>query len=71
MDLLIKLPTLDIYGENDLEPTRRAAPLRRMMKLVMPSGSVQVEVPGADHYYTGKENEAAAEVVKFLRERQL
>ena len=27
----IKLPTLDIYGENDLEPARRAAPLRRMM----------------------------------------
>ena len=67
----VKLPTLDIYGENDLEPTRRAAPLRRMMKLVMPSGSMQVEVAGADHYYAGKENEAAAAVVKFLRDRQL
>lgn len=67
----IKLPTLDIYGENDLEPVRRAAPLRRMMKLFMPGGSVQVEVAGADHYYAGKENEAAAEVVKFLHGRQL
>ena len=67
----VKVPTLDIYGENDLEPTRRAAPLRWMMKLVMPSGSVQVEVPGADHYYAGKENEAAAEVIRFLRARQL
>ena len=67
----IKLPTLDIYGENDLEPARRAAPLRRMMKLFMASGSVQVEVPGADHYYAGKENEAAAEIVKFLRAREL
>ncbi len=67
----IKLPTLDIYGENDLEPARRAAPLRRMMKLFMPSGSVQVEVPGADHYYAGKENEAAAEIIRFLRAREL
>jgi pimeloyl-ACP methyl ester carboxylesterase len=67
----VKLPTLDIYGENDLEPARRAAPLRRMMKLVMASGSEQVEVPGADHSYTGKENEAAAEVVRFIRTRGL
>ena len=67
----VKLPTLDLYGENDLEPTRRAAPLRRMMKLVMTSGSEQVEVPGADHYYAGKENDAAAEIVKFLRARGL
>ena len=67
----IKVPTLDIYGEHDLEPARRAIPLRRMMKLFMPSGSVQVEVPGADHHYTGKENEVAAEIVRFLRDRQL
>ena len=67
----VKLPTLDIYGENDLEPARRAAPLRRMMKLLMASGSEQVEVPGADHFYTGKENEATAEVVRFVRSRGL
>jgi pimeloyl-ACP methyl ester carboxylesterase len=65
----IKLPTLDIYGENDLEPARRAAPLRRLMQLFMPGGSTQVEVPGADHHYAGRENEAAAEVIKFLRAR--
>jgi len=67
----VKLPTLDIYGENDLEPARRAAPLRRMMKLLMTSGSEQIEVAGADHYYTGKENEATAEVVRFIRSRGL
>lgn len=67
----VKVPTLDLYGENDFDSTRRAAPLRRMMKLFMPDGSVQMEVPGADHYYAGKESEAAAEVVKFLRERGL
>ena len=67
----IKLPTLDLYGEHDLEPARRAAPWRRMMKLFMAAGSEQVEVPGADHFYAGKENEAAAEIVRFLRGRQL
>ena len=67
----IKLPTLDLYGEHDFEQTRRAAPLRRMMKLFMASGSEQVEVPGADHYMAGKENDAAAEIVKFVRARGL
>jgi pimeloyl-ACP methyl ester carboxylesterase len=67
----IKVPTLDLYGEHDLEPTRRAAPLRRMMKLFMASGSEQIEVPGADHYFAGKENDAAAEIVKFVRARGL
>jgi pimeloyl-ACP methyl ester carboxylesterase len=67
----IRLPMLDLYGENDLDNTRRAAPWRRLMKMFMAPGSVQVEVPGADHHYTGKENEAAAEVVKFLRGREL
>lgn len=67
----IKLPTLDLYGEHDLEQTRRAAPLRRMMKLFMASGSEQVEVPGADHYMAGRENDATAEIVKFVRARGL
>lgn len=67
----VKLPTLDMYGENDLEPARRAAPLRRMMKLLMASGSEQVELAGADHSYTGKEKEATAEVVRFIRSRGL
>lgn len=67
----INVPTLDLYGEHDLEQTRRAAPLRRMMKLFMAGGSEQVEVPGADHYFAGKENVAAAEIVKFVRARGL
>lgn len=67
----VKLPTLDIYGENDLEPARRAAPWRRMMKLFMASGSEQVQVAGADHFYAGRENDAAAEIVRFLQARKL
>lgn len=66
----IKLPTLDMYGENDLDNARRAAPWRRLMKVFMASGSTQVEVAGADHSYAGQENAAASEIVKFLRGRQ-
>ena len=65
----VRLPTLDLYGEHDLESTKRAAPLRRMMKMFMASGSEQVEVAGADHYFAGRENEAATEIVKFIRAR--
>ncbi|MEO7760765.1 MAG: alpha/beta fold hydrolase [Casimicrobiaceae bacterium] len=67
----IKLPTLDMYGENDLDNSRRAAPWRRFMKLFMADGSMQVEVAGADHYYAGKENDASVEIVKFLKARGL
>ena len=67
----IKLPTLDLYGENDLEPAKRAAPWRRFMKTFMAAGSEQVEIAGADHHYTGKDNDAAAAIVKYLRARQL
>jgi alpha/beta superfamily hydrolase len=63
----VKLPTLDLYGANDLDNARRAAPWRRLMQIFMASGTVQVEVPGADHFYAGRENDAAAEVVKFLK----
>ncbi|MEO6408476.1 MAG: alpha/beta fold hydrolase [Burkholderiaceae bacterium] len=67
----IKMPVLDMYGENDVVIAKRAAPWRRFMKLFMADGSVQVEVPGADHFYAGKENEAAAEIDKFLKARGL
>lgn len=67
----VRLPTLDLYGEHDLDNARRAAPWRKMMKLFMVTGSEQVEVAGADHYYVGRENEASAEIVKFLKGRQL
>ena len=67
----IRIPTLDLYGEHDLDNSRRAAPWRRFTQLFMASGSTQVEVPGADHHYTSKENEAAAAIVGFLKARGL
>jgi uncharacterized protein YhfF/alpha/beta superfamily hydrolase len=67
----IRIPTLDIYGENDLDNARRAAPWRRLMKMFMASGSEQVEVAGADHFYAGKENDAAREIAGYLKRRGL
>src|SRR4029079_646532 len=63
----IRVPVLDLYGEHDLDNARRAAPWRRFMKTFMAPGSAQVEVSGADHSYTGHENDAANEIVKFMR----
>jgi len=67
----ISVPTLDMYGEHDLDNARRAAPWRRFMKAFMKEGSEQVEIAGADHSYTGEENEAAAAIVRFLKARGL
>jgi uncharacterized protein YhfF/pimeloyl-ACP methyl ester carboxylesterase len=67
----IRIPTFDVYGENDLDNARRAAPWRRLMKLFMASGSEQVEVAGADHFYAGRENDAAREIVRYLKARGL
>jgi hypothetical protein len=67
----IAVPTLDMYGEHDLDNARRAAPWRRFMTTFMKEGSEQVEIAGADHYHTGKENEAAATIVRFLKARGL
>jgi alpha-beta hydrolase superfamily lysophospholipase len=67
----IAVPVLDLYGEHDLDNARRAAPWRRFMKSFMKDGSEQVEIAGADHYYAGKENDAAVAIEKFLRARGL
>lgn len=50
----LKLPVLDVYGQNDLEAVLSRAPGRRAAISDNP-GSAQVVVPGADHYFNGKE----------------
>lgn len=59
------IPILDVYGENDL-PTvlRDAAERRRTVEPI--SGSRQVVIAGADHFYTGKEAELTAALVPFI-----
>jgi predicted alpha/beta-hydrolase family hydrolase len=63
----VRLPTLDLYGENDLDNARGAAPWRRIMQIVMPAGTEQQMIPAADHHYSGRENDAAAAIVQFLK----
>ncbi|MGQ0749554.1 MAG: DUF3530 family protein [Betaproteobacteria bacterium] len=61
----LKAPTLDLYGERDFPAVlenaeKRAAVLRKIR------GSAQAEVPGADHFFNGREAELVKHVKLFL-----
>jgi pimeloyl-ACP methyl ester carboxylesterase len=58
-------PILDLTGENDIPPVRGAAWLRKL-KLLVHSGSETVVIPGANHFYEGKEQAAGDAVVAFV-----
>lgn len=61
-------PVLDLYGENDnpgvLEAAAQRAAVIRSIR-----GSGQIQVAGADHFFTGLENELARHVRLFLDQR--
>src|SRR5512143_2651422 len=60
----VKLPVLDLYGDNDLPPVlARAAQRKRSLAA---KGSRQVVISHADHFYTGRESEMVAAVADFL-----
>ncbi len=61
----IKIPVLDIYGGKDWEITQVGASERRkqIMKI---DRSRQVVVPGALHFFEGKEDLLTGEIVAFL-----
>ncbi len=61
----VKVPVLDLYGENDLPQTLRAD-WRRRITLNTIAGSKQVMIPGADHHYTGREKQLAAAIRDFV-----
>lgn len=63
------IPVLDVYGENDLPGVRRDDWRRRLTLEGIP-GSKQVRIPAADHFYTGREKELAAEIGAFLSQLQ-
>ncbi len=63
-----KAPVLDLYGEKDLpsvldEAGKRAAAIRGIR------GSGQVQVTGADHFFSGMEDEMVRRVRQFLDAR--
>jgi alpha/beta superfamily hydrolase len=61
----VRVPVLDVYGEQDLAQVLRAD-WRRRATLVALDGSKQVRIAGADHHYTGKEKELAAQIRDFI-----
>ena len=65
---MIAVPVLDLFGEKDLPAVlqnaeSRAAVLRQLR------GSAQVQVPGADHFFTAHEGELVRQVRQFLQRR--
>jgi len=62
----IRLPTLDIYGENDLAAGVEAAPSRARALAHIPR-SEQVMIPGADHFYAGREDAVVQAIDRFIR----
>jgi len=62
------IPVLDLYGEKDFPAVLQNAP-RRAAALRKSRGSGQVEVPGADHFFTGMEAELVRQVRLFLDAR--
>ena len=61
-------PILDVYGENDLEPSVNAAWRRRLTLASAPEGSRPVMIAGADHFYAGREDELARTISGWLAE---
>jgi pimeloyl-ACP methyl ester carboxylesterase len=61
----IKIPVLDVFGSKDWEIARLGADERKrqIMKIV---NSEQVIVPGAEHFFEGKEDELTGVIVRFL-----
>ena len=61
----IKIPVLDVYGSEDWTVTVWGAP-EREKQLRDHAGSAQVMVPGAKHFFEGREDELVKIVTGFL-----
>ena len=59
------VPVLDLYGAHDFPAVRDNAP-ERAERLRRIRGSAQVEVPEADHFFTGHESALVRHVKLFL-----
>lgn len=60
----VRLPILDLYGENDLPPVLVNAAKRKAS--LASKASRQVVVPRSDHFFSGHETEMVAAVADFL-----
>lgn len=60
----VKLPILDLYGDNDLPQVLTNAQKRKAS--LKAAGSRQVVIPHADHFYGGHEAEMVSTVADFL-----
>jgi len=61
----IKIPVLDLYGQNDFPEVVKDA-RKRGASLKGHAGSKQVVVPGSDHFFNGHEDEMVGAVKSFL-----
>lgn len=61
----LTLPILDLYGEKDLPQVLAGAPQRAQVLRKL-RGSAQIEAPGADHVFSGKDSELVKYVRTFL-----
>jgi pimeloyl-ACP methyl ester carboxylesterase len=60
----LKMPVLDLYGDNDLPPVLANAGKRKQSFVA--AGSRQVMIGRADHFFTGREGEMVEAVTDFL-----
>lgn len=60
----VKLPILDLYGDNDLPPVLANAGKRKQS--LAARDSRQVRIARADHFFTGREGEMVEAVADFL-----
>lgn len=63
-----KAPVLDLYGENDLPAVLQNAG-RRAEAISRVRGSAQVQVAGADHFFSGQEAELVRQVRQYLDQK--
>lgn len=61
----VHVPLLDVHGANDLAPVLRWA-AERARALPRIAGSKQIAIPGADHFYTGREQALEDAIHAFI-----
>ena len=64
----IRLPVLDIFGSQDLDSVRQAAPAReRAARAANNRHYIQVEMAGADHFFTNREEALVRRIRGWLK----